>query len=37
LCGERFADRFAPAPRGLWQKLTGRRHSGPATTVLEAL
>lgn len=37
LCGERFADRFTPAPVGLWQRLTGRRHSGPAATVLEAL
>jgi hypothetical protein len=37
LCGERFADSFVPTPVGLWQKLTGKRHSPPATAVLEAL
>jgi hypothetical protein len=37
LCGERFADRFTPAPVGLWQKLTGRRHSPNVLAVLGAL
>ena len=37
LCGERFAETYAPAAVGLWQKLIGRRQSGPAAAVLEAL
>lgn len=37
LCGERFAQRFAPAPRSLWQRLTGRRQSAAAIAVLEGL
>lgn len=37
LCGERFAQRFAPAPRSLWQRMTGRRLGGSASSVLEAL
>jgi hypothetical protein len=37
LCGERFAQTFAPAQQGLWQRLAGRWQQSPATTVLEAL
>ncbi|MES2718356.1 MAG: hypothetical protein V4795_21480 [Pseudomonadota bacterium] len=37
LCGERFAQTFAPAPRGLWQRLAGRWRQGSALAVLEAL
>jgi hypothetical protein len=37
LCGERFAQRLAPAPRSLWQRMTGRRLGGSASSVLEAL
>ena len=37
LCGERFAQSFAPAPQGLWQRLAGRWRAGQAHAVLEAL
>lgn len=37
LCGERFAQRFTPAPRSLWQRMTGQRQSAGANTVLETL
>lgn len=37
LCGERLADRFAPAPRSLWQRMTGQRQSAAAIAVLESL
>jgi hypothetical protein len=37
LCGERFAQTFAPAAQGLWQRLAGRWQQPTATTVLEAL
>jgi hypothetical protein len=37
LCGERFAQTFAPAPHGLWQRLASRWQAPAALTVLEAL
>ncbi len=37
LCGERFAQTFAPTPQGLWQRLASRWQAPAAHTVLEAL
>lgn len=37
LCGERHAQRFEPAHRSLWQRLTGSGRGTPPHTVLEAL
>ena len=37
LCGERFAQTFAPAPQGLWQRLAGRWRQAGVHSVLEAL
>jgi hypothetical protein len=37
LCGERFAQRFEPAPRSVWQRLAAPWRSAAPHTVLEAL
>ena len=37
LCGERFAQTYAPAPPGLWRRLASRWQAPAAHTVLEAL
>jgi len=37
LCGERFAQTFAPAPQGLWQRLAGRWRQPSVHSMLEAL
>jgi hypothetical protein len=37
LCGERYAQRFEPAPRTLWQRLTGAGRGEPLPAVLESL
>lgn len=37
LCGERFARSFAPAPQGLWQRLTGAFRQPSTHAVLESL
>ncbi len=37
LCGERQAQRFEPAPRTLWQRLTGAGRGEPPQAVLESL
>ena len=37
LCGERLAQRFAPADQGLWQRLAGRWRQPAVHRVLEAL
>ncbi|MDH4390614.1 MAG: hypothetical protein QE285_04205 [Aquabacterium sp.] len=37
LCGERFAQTYAAAPQGLWQRLASRWQAPAAHTVLESL
>ena len=37
LCGERFAQTWASAPQGLWQRLAGRWRASPSHTLLETL
>lgn len=37
LCGERHAQAFSPAPRGLWQRLAGAWRAPSALAVLEGL
>ena len=37
LCGERHAQRFEPAPRSLWQRLTGAGRGVPLHALLESL